>query len=163
VDAPQVAALDRQVARLGRAGADDRRVVFLQEDLGLDVLADVGVADELDALLLHELDPAQDDLLLVELHVRDAVHEEPAGRSARSKTVTVCPARLSCAAAARPAGPEPMTATFLPVRTSGPPGDPALAPAAVDDRALDVLDRDRRAVDAEDAGALAGGRADAAR
>ena len=43
----------------------------------------------------------------------------PPGRSARSKTVTVWPAALSCAAAARPAGPEPMTATFLPVRTFG--------------------------------------------
>ena len=47
----------------------------------------------------------------------------PPGRSARSKTVTVCPARLSCAAAERPAGPEPMTATFLPVRTRGASGN----------------------------------------
>ena len=31
----------------------------------------------------------------------------------------MCPALLSCAAAARPAGPEPTTATFLPVRFSG--------------------------------------------
>jgi hypothetical protein len=46
----------------------------------------------------------------------------PPGRSARSKTVTVWPARLSCAAAERPAGPEPMTATFLPVRTFGASG-----------------------------------------
>ena len=38
-------------------------------------------------------------------------------RSARSKTVTECPARVSCWAAARPAGPDPMTATFLPVFT----------------------------------------------
>ncbi|MNN79202.1 hypothetical protein D3C81_1958250 [compost metagenome] len=40
-------------------------------------------------------------------------------RSARSYTVTLCPALLSCAAQARPAGPEPTTATFLPVRLSG--------------------------------------------
>ena len=40
-------------------------------------------------------------------------------RSARSNTVTVCPARFSCAAQARPAGPEPTTATFLPVRIAG--------------------------------------------
>ena len=39
--------------------------------------------------------------------------------SARSYTVTVCPAWLSCAALANPAGPEPTTATFLPVRVSG--------------------------------------------
>lgn len=40
-------------------------------------------------------------------------------RSARSYTATVWPARVSCWAAARPAGPEPMTATVLPDRRSG--------------------------------------------
>ena len=43
-------------------------------------------------------------------------------RSARSNTTTACPARVSCWAAARPAGPEPITATFLPVRTDGGTG-----------------------------------------
>ena len=43
-------------------------------------------------------------------------------RSARSYTVTQCPARFSCAAQERPAGPEPTTATFLPVRFSGGSG-----------------------------------------
>ena len=37
----------------------------------------------------------------------------PPRRSSRSKTVTVCPRRLSRSAAARPAGPEPTTATVL--------------------------------------------------
>ena len=40
-------------------------------------------------------------------------------RSARSKTVTSWPARVSCWAAARPAGPEPTTATDLPVTRCG--------------------------------------------
>ena len=40
-------------------------------------------------------------------------------RSARSYTVTLWPALLSCAAAARPAGPEPTTATLLPVLVCG--------------------------------------------
>ena len=31
----------------------------------------------------------------------------------------MCPARVSCCAAARPAGPEPITATVLPVKRSG--------------------------------------------
>ena len=87
----------------------------------------------------------------------------PPGRSSRSNTVTEWPARLSCAAAARPAGPEPMTATFLPVRgCGGSRHDPAFVPAAIDDRVLDVLDRDRRLVDAEHARAFARRRADAA-
>ncbi len=37
-------------------------------------------------------------------------------RSSRSKTVTAWPTRLSCSAAASPAGPEPITATRFPVR-----------------------------------------------
>ena len=36
-------------------------------------------------------------------------------RSLFSNTVTSWPTRASCCAAARPAGPEPTTATFLPV------------------------------------------------
>ena len=43
----------------------------------------------------------------------------PPMRSARSKTVTLCPAWLSRSAQASPAGPEPTTATVLPVRLSG--------------------------------------------
>ena len=43
-------------------------------------------------------------------------------RSARSYTATVWPARVSCWAAARPAGPEPMTATVRPDRRSGASG-----------------------------------------
>jgi hypothetical protein len=46
----------------------------------------------------------------------------PPMRSARSNTVTWWPARFSCAAAERPAGPDPTTATFLPVRRSGGSG-----------------------------------------
>ena len=40
-------------------------------------------------------------------------------RSARSKTVTSCPALLSWSAQASPAGPEPTTATRRPVRRAG--------------------------------------------
>ena len=40
-------------------------------------------------------------------------------RSARSYTVTPCPTLVSCWAAARPAGPDPTTATRLPVTVAG--------------------------------------------
>ena len=40
-------------------------------------------------------------------------------RSARSNTVTLWPARVSCCAAASPAGPDPTTATFRPVSFDG--------------------------------------------
>ena len=83
-------------------------------------------------------------------------------RSARSYTVTRWPAWFSCAAAASPAGPEPMTATRLPVRFAGGSGDdPAFLEASVDDRHLDVLDRDRGIGDAEHARAFARRRAHA--
>src|SRR4051794_2637357 len=43
-------------------------------------------------------------------------------RSLRSNSVTWCPAWLSCAAAARPEGPEPITATVRPLRNGGGSG-----------------------------------------
>ncbi len=87
----------------------------------------------------------------------------PPMRSSRSNTVTLCPARFSCAAHARPAGPDPTTATFLPgARQRRLGNDPALGEAAVDDRALDALDGDRRLADAEHARSLARRRTDAA-
>ena len=52
----------------------------------------------------------------------------PPRRSSRSKTVTAWPARVSCCAAASPAGPDPTTATALPVRAVG--GWPASSPSA---------------------------------
>ena len=84
----------------------------------------------------------------------------PPGRSSRSSTVTAWPARFSCAAAARPAGPEPITATLLPVRAAGGSGtiQPCSHPS-VDDGVLDALDGYRRVADAEHARALAGRRA----
>src|SRR5207248_3348729 len=43
-------------------------------------------------------------------------------RSAFSNKVTECPARANCWAQAMPAGPEPTTATRLPVRRAGTSG-----------------------------------------
>ena len=52
VHAAQVAAFDGQVARLRRAGADHGRIEIAQQQLRLDVLADVRIAEELDAFVL---------------------------------------------------------------------------------------------------------------
>ena len=80
-----------------------------------------------------------------------------------SKTCTSCPARASCCAQARPAGPEPTTATFLPVLCGGKLGrHPAVGPGAIDDGAFDRLDRHRRVVEVERAGGFARRGADAA-
>ena len=85
-------------------------------------------------------------------------------RSSFSNTVTACPMRRSCCAAARPAGPEPTTATRKP--ESGDAGerhDPAFLERLVGDRLLDVADGDGLLDQAEHARRLAGRRAEATR
>ena len=44
---------------------------------------------------------------------------KPPTSSCLSKTVTVCPALFNCCAAAKPAGPEPITAIVFPVLVFG--------------------------------------------
>ena len=83
-------------------------------------------------------------------------------RSAFSNTVTECPARFNCCAAANPAGPDPTTATRLPVRCSGRLRlDPAFAKGVLDDGLFDHLDGDRRFIDAQHASRFAGRGTDA--
>ena len=78
VHALEIAAFDRQVARQRGAGADDGGVEILDQQLRLDVLADGGIAQELDAFLLQQRDAARDHFALVELHVGDAVGQQAA-------------------------------------------------------------------------------------
>ena len=61
--------------------------------------------------------PIEDALLHLEFG--DAVAQQTADAIRRSNTVTEWPARFSWSAAARPAGPDPTTATFFHVRDSG--------------------------------------------
>jgi hypothetical protein len=84
MDALEISAFDGEVARLGRAGAEDHGVELLEQLLGGKILADLGIADELHAFGFEQLDAPEHDLLLVELHVRDAMVRRPPGRSARS-------------------------------------------------------------------------------
>jgi hypothetical protein len=84
---------------------------------------------ERDALGLHLRDAAVDDVLL-HLEVGNAVAQQAAGRRSSRNRCTSWPARASCCAQARPAGPEPTTATFLPVFLRGDFRlDPALSQA----------------------------------
>src|SRR6266508_2212301 len=79
----------------------------------------------------------------------------PPSLSSRSYTVTACPARASCCAAARPAGPEPTMPTLRP--------DQAEREGTVGDLHLDLLDGDRlAAADGQHARRLARGRAEPA-
>ena len=156
VHALERTAFDGEIARERGPGADDGRVVFLQENFGFHVIADVGVADEFDAGLFHQLDAAEDDVLFIELHVGDAIHEEAA------RTVGALEDRHGVAGLVELLGGGETRGTgaddgdFLARANLGLLGEhPALVPTAVGDFALDVLDRDGRVVDAEDAGAFA--------
>mmetsp|Transcript_31538 Transcript_31538/g.95340 ORF Transcript_31538/g.95340 Transcript_31538/m.95340 type:complete len:278 (-) Transcript_31538:273-1106(-) len=65
----------------------------------------------------------------------------PPPRSARSRTCTTWPARLSCCAAARPAGPEPMMTTRLFVRACGGCGviQPLVKPYSMIANSVDLI------------------------
>ena len=84
-------------------------------------------------------------------------------RSFFSNTVTSWPARASCCAAARPAGPEPTTATFLPVLIFGGCGttQPSSQPRSMIACSIDLMPTGI-VVDVERARRLARRRADAA-
>src|SRR5258706_15713937 len=73
----QLAAGNGEVSRLSRAATQDDGVKIAAEVLDLDVEADVGAGDELDAFVLHDFDAAEDDLFF-ELEVGDAVGEQAA-------------------------------------------------------------------------------------
>ena len=119
MDAVELAARHRQVARHAGAGRDHDRVERVAQLVGVDVDADVDAEPELDALGLELLDPPLDDPLL-DLEVGDAEADEPAGGLVA--LVDASPRGRRGAAAARrrgPAGPAPMTATERPVSRAG--------------------------------------------
>src|SRR5687767_9578012 len=146
------APFDRQVAGFGGAGAKNDGLEFVEELTRSQRLADVAIANELDAFLFEQLDPAQDDFLFIELHVGDAVHQQAAGaiRTFEDGYGVAGPVQLRRRRQAR--GARPHYGDFLPGPHLGRFGhDPAFFPAAIDDRALDVLDGDGRRVDPEHA------------
>ena len=97
------------------------------------------------------------------LNSGNAVAEQTADSIGAVEDHDVVPgAGVSCCAAARPAGPEPTTATRLPVDSLASTGliQPSFH-ARLDDFELDLLDGDRIAVDTEHARGLTRSRAEA--
>ena len=80
--------------------------------------ADLDAGPELDAFGRHQRQPAIDEALF-ELELGNAVPQQAADAIGPFEDRHVMPGRLSWSAAASPAGPEPTTATRLPVRTAG--------------------------------------------
>src|SRR5688572_26957925 len=163
MDSFQAATFDRQITRLRRPGADDRGIVFVQEDLGFNILSHVRVADESDSLLLHELDPAHHDRVLVELHVGDAVHEQTAGTICAFEDGDSMAGAIQLRSSRKSGGPRPDNCDFLPSANFGLLRNyPTFFPASIDNRGFDVLDRDGWSVDSEDARSFARSGANAA-
>ena len=145
MNAFRIAAVDWQIPALGRTAAEDDRVKLVPQPLGgpLAVLADEDAGLELDAFLRQQVHPALDDEFLVQLHVRNAIHQQSADAVLaleNGDTVTSL-VELIRAGQSRRAGAD--DGDLLPRADGGDAGDdPAFLPAAVDDGTLVVLDRD---------------------
>ena len=164
VDAVELAAGDRQVARHARAGGDHDRVVLGPQLRRIDVTADVDAVLEPHALGDQLLEPALDHPLL-DLEVRHAeAHEPAAGLVAlvHGHGVAGAPQLLGGGQARRAGADHRHRVTGLDERR--PRDHPALVEGAVDDRDLDRLDRHRVALaDLQHAGRLARRRAQPSR
>ncbi len=120
----------------GGPGADHDGVEVREQFLRGNILAGLGLADELDALRLHLADAAHDDFFLVQLHVRDAVHEQPAGPVGALEDGHQVARPVELRRGAQPGGAGADDRDAL----AGTGGrrlgdDPAFLPAAVGDRA----------------------------
>ena len=123
----------------------------------------MGVADEADAIALHELGATQHHPVLVELHVRDAVHQQAARAVLAFEHGDRMPRAIELLRCREPGGPGSHHGDALAGTHLWWIGNhPAFFPAPLDDRRFERLDRDRRITETEHAGALTGRGTDAA-
>src|SRR5258706_6577796 len=129
----QLAAGNGEVSRLSRAATQDDGVKIAAEVLDLDVEADVGAGDELDAFFLNDLDGAEDDLFF-ELEVGDAVGEQAADAVGALKDGDVVPGFIELRSAAKTGRAGANDSNFFPRSRGRRLGlDPAFGEGAVDD------------------------------
>src|SRR5262249_6126997 len=76
VNAFEVAPVNRKIARFGCAGAENGGIEFFEKLFRRIIFSDLGIGKESDPFSFHLLDAAEDDLLFIELHVRNAIHEQ---------------------------------------------------------------------------------------
>ena len=162
MDAFQPASGRGQVAGIFASAGQRHGVIFLGELAGGNVAPDVRAGLEGNALGFHLPDAAVDGGLF-HFEIGNAVAQQPAGAVVFFVDDDLVAGAGELLGAGEPgrAGADHggALAGFFRGRARD---DPALAPGAVDDGALDGLDGDRVGVDVEGAGGLAGGRADAA-
>src|ERR1035438_3176427 len=162
VNAPQVAAGHVEVARMFGAAGEQDGIELLAQILHWDIAAHLGAGLELDAFAAHLLQAPVDEVLF-HFEIGDAVAQQAADAVALFKHGDgVAGARqlLRGGQAGRARANHGHALAGLDGGRLRP--DEALFKAAIDDRAFDLLDGDRRLIDAEHAGSLAGSRADAA-
>src|SRR5215218_9222559 len=134
------------------------RVEIAQELLGRDRLADMNAVVEGNALGLHLAD-APLDVELLHLEVGDAVAQEPAGAPVLLEDVHLVADARELLRGGKSRRPRADDRDALAGEGIGRlRDDPALLPAAVGNGALDRLDGDRRLLEVERAGCLAGRR-----
>ena len=163
MDPLQLAPRDLQIARPLRATAQQNGVEPVAQLVHCDVHADVGVRDEAHALRLHLAYPPVDEALL-HFKVRYAVAQQSADPVVllEHRDVMARAAELLRRGQSRRSGADhrdPLAGSKR--RRLGQ--NPALLECPVDHGLFDLLDRDRRLVNAEHAGSLARRRADAPR
>ena len=122
VDALEFAARDLEIARLFGAAGQQNGVEIAAQIFDRDVLADMRVGDELHAFGRASVQPPVDEMLL-HLEIGDAVAEQSADAVGFLEDRDRSDRRAPVAARRRdPPGPEPTTATRLPVRLRGGSG-----------------------------------------
>jgi hypothetical protein len=163
VDAVELAPGHGQVAGGGGATGEHHGVELRAQLVGRDVHADLDAGAELGALCGHLLDPAI-EVALLHLELGDAVAEETADPVGplEHHDVVARPRELLRGSQARGTGADHGDA-LAGLHRRRHRHDPALVPGPVDDRHLDLLDRDGVLVDAEHAGPFARRRAQPAR
>ena len=163
VDAVELAARHRQVARNARAGRDDDRVELLAQLVARRRRRRRRRRSGSRRPRRASCSTRRSTTHFSILKSGTPKRTSPPAASSRSNTRDRVAGAVQLLRARRgPPGPKPTTATVLPVRAARRlRHDPALVPRAVDDRDLDLLDRDRVAlVDLEHARRLARRRAE---
>ncbi|MDB6037482.1 MAG: hypothetical protein JWM99_1323, partial [Verrucomicrobiales bacterium] len=162
MDALEVAAFDGKISPFGCSGAKDNRIEIFEELLRGIILSNLGVDLEGYAFFRHDIDSSQHELL-VEFHVGNAVGQQTTDSVRALENRNDMAGAIELGGGAEPGRAGADHGDFFAGANFGDfRDDPAFLKAPVDDGALDIFNGDRRGIDAQNAGAFAGGRANAA-